>query len=1036
MILRILLPALTGLTLLSSAAWPQGLPCSVDGAWRHVREAYPIHVQVIGKCENRQTGEQVIIVTEPPAHLVRGKIDGIVRALFSAPVVSVHRRRGPDGFDGWVEDLAIVVNPKTPDQMTALSNDLTVLATLVFGSSYKAEIQDIARMTPAPLWEAPQAIEVSAEELYNWLLSPTAERLIPLDGGTPASLRERTDRGEIGAFQTAAPGLVVALLPSGSSSNLNIHVDELRRFAVDTDAFLGAIRVRSDRVALIGRERTTSMSAMPPMRVDTILLLASQRSVQLMQSYERNRPYAGKLLSESGNLFGWDWAPILLSDELIDTEFGSVLNYTDNMLKGWSESGKVQYNGFPHAYPGRYPFGTAGAFQTIAGKGGLTYNWNTAGVGFVSRKDTADIFTVRNTGSLPVSYFPEGAELEGDAKTKLVQAEDQAYKYFSTLRNPLLGRAVQYAALYQVFQAFGVRSKPPHDQAPATASITAVERILQERVLAALDVLSRPATPSSADYLLFAAYVQFGASGQSYENRRIPEIDEDVKKLRSDIAATIATLDRDRPNWRADYAVKRATGMPLPGVLGKTLEDLNMPGLSLVQPPDQVRRLIVNAMERDPEGWIRTPAIVVSRGEMRTLTGGHNIGGRATRIEIDAAVPKGTVSASGTYSSGRVLRVNPEDAPASRDLVRLFDREVGLSEANVSKGVRAVERGLVEKSLVARPARNMAAALERAPGAARPFRGAEPQTNAISAGYRPGTTSPAARAQVEALAERSQAQIVIARVDEGYAVFQAGSQPSMMIAPNHTSLLSALDSTVRKAALGPPPISHPKLAFFKMTAEEPQLILRTLSAKTQAAGGAGGKPPFSGNSFSLGEAPQPGQNFWKGQPPKQHVDSTMERGWDRVMGVFGKKRQRIHVEGREAERLLGVKPKWDDAVVEFPTQGSTVFAHGPDFGNAAVHAVEVRVPVTVESGGLKSMVVDALASFRDALSPTRTQEVNTAVGKLFKGNSGADVSDALVRYKTMMIDEFGSQNIWIRLRQEGADIIVTEAQEGEGRRGG
>ena len=151
------------------------------------------------------------------------------------------------------------------------------------------------------------------------------------------------------------------------------------------------------------------------------------------------------------------------------------------MLKSWSKSGKIKYKGFPHADPSDFPFLSEGGAHKKMGGSRLTYNWNTAGVGYLVRKDlpdrdTYEIFTVRNTGSLPVSYFPEGSEADLAAKERLQAAEDTAYTYFSARRNPMLGRAVQYAALYQVFQAFGVHATAPHGMAAETARMNAVEK--------------------------------------------------------------------------------------------------------------------------------------------------------------------------------------------------------------------------------------------------------------------------------------------------------------------------------------------------------------------------------------------------------------------------------------------------------------------------------------------------------------------------------------------------------------------------------
>jgi hypothetical protein len=1021
---RFLTCGIIALVLLPGSALAQGAPCNADAAWRRVRQTYPVHSQILAKCENKQVGEHVIVLTEPPPHLVRAKAEPIVKALFSAPVASVQRKRHPLGFDGWAEDLVIVARPRTPEQIKALNDDLALLSVLAFGSAYKAEVEDIARLAPPKFWEAPPALEVSADELFAWLMGPKAEMLVSLDGGEGATLRERSARKETGTYQSANPGLIVALLPAGGSGNLNDHVDDLRRFAVDTDTFLGALKLGDTRVALIGRERTSSLAAMPPLRVETLLLLASYRSAQLSQSYERNRAFAGKLLSGAGDLFGWDWAPILLSDVLGDTEFGSLLNFTDDMLKGWSESGKIEYKGFAHEKPKQFPFDSTGAFKTLAAKT-LTYNWNTAGVGLVSSKDKIEIFSVRNTGSLPVSYFPEGSQSDEAAKAKLVRAEDVAYRYFSSLRNPMLGRAVQYAALYQVFQAFDLRARPPHDEAPAAARIGTVEEVLEKQVEATLKQFSTPSTPLTADFLLAIVYMQFGAKGQEFETRIPPQYAASVQekrakaqKTRLEVAAKVARLDKETPSWRQDFIKELATGYPMPDDVKARVEDLGY-DLSLIRAPEQVRKAVLAVSQRDPEGWIRTPTIVVSRGEARELTGGHNIGGLATRVEIDATVPKGTVVARGRYGTGRVLRVNPADAPSASELVRRFDREVGLYDANVPKGVRAVEAMLREAPVVARPVRPMLAALDLG-SAQRVARGAPPSSNAIQVGYRPGSIAGEARAKMEAIAEQRGADIVVQRVDEGFAVFRAQGG-KVTLAPNQTSLFSALERETTLAGVGPSPASHAKIVFEGTAKGEPDLWLHNLGTRAKTATGAGGKPPFGGDGPPVALAGGPGGPFGKGPRRQPRIDAA----------TLGKK-QAVRGEGVKAEELLKSKPQWDAAEVNFQSSDSVWIAKAPDFGDANLHVTEVRVPVKAEGGRLKRLWINAISAFKGILTGERAQAINAGVTKIFKGSESIDVNEALARYKTLMINEFKADDVWINLRQEGSDVIVTEApRDGE-----
>src|SRR5262249_27917248 len=149
---------------------------------------------------------------------------------------------------------------------------------------------------------------------------------------------------------------------------------------------------------------------------------------------------------------GWDWAPIYLSDLLLDTEYGSVLNQADQMLKGWSECGLVEYHNFPCPPPSRMPFDRALMEQLGADE--LVFNWNTTGFGVCSKAGDLTLYAMTRTGALPVTYMTPDQDEEHAAAIE--QAEDQAYAYYAGLSEPVLARVVQYASVYQTFHAMGV----------------------------------------------------------------------------------------------------------------------------------------------------------------------------------------------------------------------------------------------------------------------------------------------------------------------------------------------------------------------------------------------------------------------------------------------------------------------------------------------------------------------------------------------------------------------------------------------------
>jgi hypothetical protein len=1008
--------------------------CNADSAWRRVRSAYPIHSQTLARCDNPTTGRVVIVLTEPPSHITPGKADSIVRALFGEPasLESVQRRRHPLGFDGWAEDLVIVVDARTPTVLANLDDNIALLATLAFGSAYKAEVENVDALSSS-LGQAPPPLEITKEELFTWLIGRDAQKLISGPGATGATMQERADRNELGTYYSETPGLVVTLVPRGTDGRLNDCVQNLRRFAVDSDVFLGAIKLSNSRVALVGRERTTSLTDVPPLRVETLLLLASERSAQLSQSYERRRAFAGKLLTDAGDLFGWDWAPILLSNSIIDSEFGSLLNFTDNMLKSWSEGGTISYKGFPHKSPSNFPFGATGALRTM-GTHRLTYNWNTAGVGLVSPINGTDIFAVRNTGSLPVSYFPEGSEDNVNAKSKLVEAEDQAYRYFRSLRNPLLSRAVQYAALYQAFLAFDVRASRPLGQAPAIASIENVERILSQNVILSLNQLLEGKTPINREFLLALYFDESSSKAQILSSSTLrPETQKKLDELGSEMAAKTAAFDKEQGQaWKAAFARLLAEGRPIPSIFKDPLEELAMIGIKMVRAPEVVRREVVRSSERAPTGWIRTPSIVVSQDgdETRRLTGGHNLAGRATRIELDATVPKGQVRASGSYENGRILRLNPADKEAERDVVRIFDREVGLRDENQSKGVSAVEAKLRDAPAAPRPVRLAANALEMP--TTRIARGASPSAKAKQIGYRAENANLTSRPEIEALIRDTGADVIIAPAPPGYIVVRPRPiPPKTVTAPNPTSMHEAVDLVVRQVSLGPPLMAQPKIAFHSMERSDALRHVQSMVKRGDAVTDAGGKPPFGGdrNLYGLADAPEPERAFTyslmdRNRPLPKHDQTTTEKLWDSILSVAGKRRQRIYSEAAKASVEYGAKPNWVEASLRFPRNEDTLLIGVPS-NPGFMHTVEITVPVTISSKP-QSIFVRAMSWFKDAPSVARTEAMESSITKIFKNSERIDVEEAFIRYKTLMIDRHGATNVQMNLSREGNDIIVVE----------
>ena len=212
----------------------------------------------------------------------------------------------------------------------------------------------------------------------------------------------------------------------------------IRQFTLDADLILGAL-ADSSTLVIIGRERQSPLHELPPLQIESILLLASTTEKELSQSLDINDLMAGKMNN------GRDWCPTYLSKELENTEFGDLMTITDVLLKDWSEHGTIQEGYYRYPEPSYYPFDKP-LFKKL-GLNELVYNWNTAGAMYAIDREGYTIYTLGRTGSLPVSYFNSQERSESIG----YRYENQAYHYFATLGNTDLARVVQYTALYQLF---------------------------------------------------------------------------------------------------------------------------------------------------------------------------------------------------------------------------------------------------------------------------------------------------------------------------------------------------------------------------------------------------------------------------------------------------------------------------------------------------------------------------------------------------------------------------------------------------------
>lgn len=481
----------------------------------------------------------------------------------------------------------------------------------------------------------------------------------PIFGGKEISCASILKDHHSGVFISSKPGLV--LWSFGKNSPLDTHQVDAREFALDSDLILGAIST-SDQVAVLARERTTPVAALPPLRTETILQLADAHEDELSQSYERTNPFAGRY-DESKNM---DWAPIYLSPRLIDTEYGSLLNITDQLLKGWTEHNKIHYVNFSYPDPPQYPF--TGALDEMLGVKELTFNWNTKGAGYVTKAGDYEVYALNQTGSLPIDYLAGG-------NPNIQKAEDTAYLYYSSMNDPNLIRVVQYAAIYQIFHHYSVveSANPEPAPAPVPSPLIGPTQILL-REIAGINDAKLDEIPDRD----FAKSAHLAHEGLDVLSRNDPD-----GSLQNLLASAIASRD-------GFPAVDAISDDDTKKLLKSLMGAVQKIGDGFVS-PDQRKSILAfyaTATGARDSHWIHTPSIVASQGT-QTAVGGHNLSSLITTFQADDAVAASHVTVE-ENGNARVIHFNPGDEGRIGDTVRNAARDDQIGADQVRANVESV----------------------------------------------------------------------------------------------------------------------------------------------------------------------------------------------------------------------------------------------------------------------------------------------------------------------------------------------------------
>jgi hypothetical protein len=615
-----------------------------DSVWKAFRSAVPYHIQEIGLSKSHPDGSRTIILSEPPPDVA---LADLLEATGSQ-LISYEIQRQPIGYGGWAKDLVLRVSGDD-HQVAELTSRLS---RALFQTSYKTHFLTLPLSRPHRRWDLD--LDVRPGEIQQWI-SNEQETFVPVLGGEAKAGDDVFGESSSAVYFSGRPGLVAWWIPKDAV--IDDLRAEARQFALDSDLIVGSIG-RPSGVLILGRERAVPVEDLPPLRFETIRLLASvkgQAKAQLAQSYERNAPLAGRIGK------GRDWAPIYLSPELVDTEYGSLLNITDQLLKGWSNAGQTRYENFDtYPRPMQFPFGNQPLPAVLDAKK-LTYNWNTVGAGYTLAMGDRNVFALYRTGALPVSYFPEGAS-EGDPR--VVAAEKAGYDYFATLNDPNLVRVVQYAALYQVFTAFhvaGSRSPIPTNDYPEQ-----VRRLLVDEVKSEIRGAGEPELSALSASVARTILEQEGLSRENLSLVLIQKGIEPGTALHKKVTTQFAEMLQRRAAEMAPQVAQelKSAADDSEGVRGRS--PLRSEALAALAGLRNIPRRYAEAVAAKSAGWIHTPAVVISynKDSLAVAVGGHNLYSHVTEVEVTDAVAEGAPE----LGEGGVLRIHPNDTSKAREL--------------------------------------------------------------------------------------------------------------------------------------------------------------------------------------------------------------------------------------------------------------------------------------------------------------------------------------------------------------------------------
>ena len=683
---------------------------AADSIYADFRKKYRFHYQTIGMASFADSSRMILLSDLPP-HF---ETDSIA-SLFARFTHESQLRKHHIGYDGYTTDAIILLGNATQDNCDRL---IKRLSQELFFSDYKPTVTTLpAEHKRQYFAEENIDYQITLEEFNTWFIeegegfislnqTDSSQTVAGANNPDPANvmtISQMFSTRQRGVFFSQEPGFVAWAM--AKNADIGEQLGNIRQFTLDADLILGAL-ADSTTLVIIGRERQAPLHELPPLQIESILLLASTTEKELSQSLDINDLMAGKMC----NLH--DWCPTYLSRELENTEFGDLMTITDVLLKDWSERGTIKESHYRYPEPGYYPFDKP-LFRKL-GLDELVYNWNTAGAMYAIDREGYTIYTLGRTGSLPVSYFNSQQRSQSVGHSY----ESQAYHYFATLGCTDLARVVQYTALYQLFTDNNIsysgdtypsfpKNKPFLLMKPTMQLLDTLRQLSSQRINELADSL---ASRSFHSYQKEHVDKQLSENEQKYkfayteENidqiydnvhrntkaslcRSLTEVknmlcglsDEKYRQLARFLSYPRGVTIRDRESYTTWLQARRVNR--LMREVGKN--NLDLIGMDL----GKVKNYFAANLSGNSGRYMKTSSLIVTYNDMLT-TGGHNLSSRINRVNRMTGYKQGGSRTPSDYEKPSPPP-SSQKQPASKPIATSHNKAAN-SKAGIKKTKQAV----------------------------------------------------------------------------------------------------------------------------------------------------------------------------------------------------------------------------------------------------------------------------------------------------------------------------------------------------------